>query len=98
MHDGSERNDSSAAKGVIGAQLDLWQLEVDVLPWGGRSPRSLTKAQISLFLKRERQERERFFADPSQVDMFRRRRKKAPREYLGAPSLVPLPRRGDERR
>jgi len=74
-------------------QYDLF-LEVAVLPWGGRSPRDLTKARISLFLRREPQKDERFFVDPDQIDMFRRRQKKSP-QYGGSPTLLPLPRRGE---
>ncbi len=73
-------------------QYDLFE-DVAVLPWYGRSPRSLTEARKALFLRREPQKDERFFVDADQVDMFRRRRKKAPL-HRGAPSLVPLPRRG----
>ena len=28
-------------------QLDLWQAEVDALPWGGRTPRELAKEIVS---------------------------------------------------
>ena len=67
-------------------QLDLWQSEVDAMPWGGRSPRSLTRVRMSLFFEQERQKHERFFVDENQVDMFKRA-KKAPRIYRGAPLL-----------
>jgi len=68
-------------------QYDLFE-DVVALPWHGRSPRSLTRAAIALFLRREPQKDERFFVDPDQIDMFRRRQKKAPRKYRGAPLLV----------
>jgi len=61
-------------------------------PWGGQSPRALTRAAKALFLRREPQKDDRFFVDPDQYDMFpaaiRRRFR-----YGGAPSLLPLPRR-----
>jgi len=69
------------------AQLDLWQVDLDGLPWQGQSPRGLTKAQKALFLRREPQKDERFFVDPDQVDMWLPA-KKAPRKYRGAPLLV----------
>ncbi len=31
---------------MLSDQLDLWQVEVDALPWGGRSPRLLVKAVV----------------------------------------------------
>ncbi len=66
--------------------------ERKAVPWGGRSPRSLTRVQKALFLKRERQKGDRFFVDPSQIDMWLAA-PRAPRIYRGAPSLLPLPRR-----
>jgi len=77
-------------------QLDFWPAEVARLPWEGRSPRSLTLTRFprALFFKRERQEHERFFADPDQIDLFRSGVETLPGiRSLGAPSLLPLPRR-----
>ena len=34
------------------AQLDLWQDEVDALPWGGRSPRLLAQLVVADKLRR----------------------------------------------
>ncbi len=68
------------------SQLDLWQVELDGLPWQGRSPRALTKVQKALFFKRERQERERFVADPDQLELWPIGQK-APWTYQGAPLL-----------
>jgi len=70
-------------------QLDLWQEELDALPWQGRSPRALTRGAQLLFFRREPQEDDRFFADADQVDMWPPG-KKAPRFYRGAPLLLPL--------
>ena len=28
-------------------QFDLWQLEVDALPWGGRSPRAVVQRSVA---------------------------------------------------
>jgi len=72
-------------------QLDLWPSEVARLPWGGRSPRSLTLTRCSkaLFLRREPQKDDCFFVDPKQYDLFRAA---IPGrfQYGGAPLLVPL--------
>ena len=75
------------------AQLDLWQHQLDEaadLPWGGRSPRALTRVQLSVFLRREPQKDDRFFVDLDQLDLFHAAKKRPPR-YEGAPSLLPLP-------
>jgi len=32
---------------MLAMQLDLWQGEVDALPWGGRRPRELAKEIVS---------------------------------------------------
>ncbi len=67
-------------------QLELpfseWRRE----PWAGKSPRTLTKGFIPLFLRREPQKDGRFFVDPNQVDMWLAARK-APWKYQGAPLL-----------
>jgi len=76
---------------MIAMQLELGLGLVD-LPWGGQSPRSLTRSAKALFLKRERQKEDRFFVDPDQMDLFRAA-KAVPPEYQGAPSLLPLPAR-----
>ena len=65
-------------------QLDLWQAELDALPWQGRSPRSLTRGGIALFLRRELEKDDRFFVDPNQADLFSSTTN-APRIYRGAP-------------
>ncbi len=71
-------------------QLDLWQEELDALPWSGRSPRALTSDQMSLFLLREPQKDACFFIDPNQAEMWPTV-KKAPRDTSrGASLLVPL--------
>jgi len=61
--------------------------DVFLVPWGGASPRSLTRGRKALFLRRKPQKDERFFVDPEQYDLFRRRQRKAPWKYQGAPSL-----------
>jgi len=72
-------------------QLDLWQAELDGLPWQGQSPRALTKVGLSLFSRREPQKDDRFFVDPNQIDLFRAAKRKAPREFSrGAPLLLPF--------
>jgi len=71
-------------------QLDLWQAELDALPWQGRSPgemaRVLTEERIALFLRREPQKDDRFFVDPNQLEMWPAATK-APWIYQGAPLL-----------
>ena len=42
----------AGASSVISEQLDLWQDEVDALPWGGRSPRLLASQIVSERLAR----------------------------------------------
>ncbi len=68
------------------SQLDLWQVELDALPWQGQSPRVLTKGFVPLFLRREPQKDERFFVDPDQLDLWPTA-KRAPWKYQGAPLL-----------
>ena len=74
---------------MYSAQLDLWQAELDALPWQGQSPRALTRVAKALFLRPEPQKDDRFFADPDQTDLFHAA-KKGPRASLGAPTLLPL--------
>jgi len=74
-------------------QLDLWPEWVEWLLWEGQSPRSLTRSQKGLFLRREPQKDDNFFADPDQLDLFHEATI-GPPQYEGAPSLLPLPRRG----
>ena len=68
------------------AQLDLWQAELDALPWQGQSPRALTRVSKVLFLRRKPQKDDCFFADPDQFDLFRAAISGRLR-YGGAPSL-----------
>ena len=71
--------------------LDLDDQRVRV-PWGGSSPRSLTRAARALFSKRELQKDDRFFVDPDQLTLFPEAIV-GPRRYGGAPCLLPLKRR-----
>ena len=73
-------------------QLDLFEGELSALPWRGRSPRSLTRVGLGLFLKRERRKDDRFFVDANQYDLFPEAIE-GPRRYAGAPCLLPLKRR-----
>jgi len=75
------------------------QLELDLfagIPWGGHSPRGLTRAGKALFLRPEPQGHG-VEVDPMQLLMWpvasRPRRKSGPQQAAGAPSLLPLPRR-----
>ncbi len=80
-------------------QLDLWQDEVDAMPWGGVSPRALTKASKVLYSRREPEQPERFIVDLDQIDLFPEAIRLPPPSG-GAPTLLPLPerRRGQTRR
>jgi len=69
-------------------QLDLWEAEVAALPWGGQSPRALTRAAKALFLRREPQKDARYVVDPDQSDLWLPAQKSL--VYDGAPLLVPL--------
>ncbi len=76
------------------------QLELDLFPgepWGGRSPRVLTKAKISLFLRRE-PESHGVEVDPLQLLLWpvtvKPPRGKRLWEAPAAPTLLPLPRLG----
>ena len=71
------------------SQLDLWQAELDALPWQGQSSRVLTRSRKALFLRREPQKDDCFFVDPDQFDLWLTA-KKAPRIYRGAPLLLPF--------
>ena len=73
------------------SQLDLWPAWVSAIPWGGRSPRALTRVNNLLFLRRKPQKDDRFFVDPFQIDMFPAAITNAPRIYRGAPLLVEVP-------
>ena len=65
---------------------------IAVVPWGGASPRELTRAYKSLFLRRKLQKDDCFFVDPNQYDLFRAAIRGRP-QYGGAPSLLPVPRK-----
>ncbi len=76
------------------AQLELCLEDARVrVPWNGRSPRSLTKIQKALFLRREPQKDDRFFVDADQYDLFRAAIPGRP-QYGGAPLLIPLKPQG----
>ena len=78
---------------TISTQLDLWQAERETMPWGGLSPRALTRAYNRFIFKPEAQKDDRFFVDPNQYDLFPAVMKKSPPTWGGSPSLLPLPRR-----
>ena len=69
------------------AQLDLWQADLDDLPWQGQSPRALTRIAKALFLRRKPQKDDSFFADPDQLEL-KLAGEKAPRILRGALLLV----------
>ena len=59
------------------------------LPWGGRSPRALTRGYERFTLKAQAEKSASGFLDPEQCDLWLPKNK-APRIYRGAPLLVPL--------
>ena len=71
-------------------QLDLWQAELVAMPWGGQSPRALTRAAKRFIFKARAVKDERFFSDPTQLKLFDEQIP-GPR-YTGASTLIPLPR------
>jgi len=72
--------------------LNSTQLELELddvrlnLPWGGRSPRGLTRAATSVILKARAAESMSEFVDPAQSEIFVARSKRRP-QYEGAPLL-----------
>jgi len=71
------------------AQLELGLNDVRVrIPWGGHSPRDLTRSAKMLYSKRERKKSMSEFVSVDQVELWPST-EKAP--YQGAPSLLPLP-------
>jgi len=72
-------------------QLELALGDVRLsIPWGGQSPRVLTKAYNALFSRREPQNDDGFFASSDQLEMFGEAKKVSGR----TPTLLPLPRKG----
>jgi len=67
-------------------QLDLWQADLERSPWGGKSPRGLTRGHILFILKPKAEKDDCFFVDPDQLDLWPITHR-APRRYLGAPSI-----------
>ena len=85
----------------MGILRDGDQFELDLfpgVPWGGRSPRGLTRVQISLFLRQEPPPHAVPEVDPRQLELWRDKGKgrgKKRQELVfapGAPSLLPLRR------
>ena len=72
------------------------QLELNLFPcepWGGRSPRALTRVGSGFILNQEVPEAARFFVDPEQLMIWAvptAAPSEGPRRYGGAPSLLPL--------
>ncbi len=73
--------------GTVQLELDLFPDE----PWGGHSPRALTRARLGLIFKPQGVETRVTFLDPLQVLMFPRRRQRSKEQSRTAPTLLPLP-------
>ena len=61
--------------------------ELRRIPWGGRSPRALTRVALGLTLKAQAVKSVSDFVDPEQFDLWLPM-KKAPWNYQGAPLLL----------
>jgi len=69
---------------VRAEQLELFG---KVLPWGGQSPRGLTRGRKALFLSQEAEKDACDRSDRCQLDLFQATIFRAPRVYRGAPLL-----------
>ena len=70
------------------------QFELDLFPgepWGGYSPRGLTRVGLGVILKPRGVRARVRFSDPLQTEMFPRRRQRLIQESRTAPTLLPLP-------
>ena len=75
---------------------DMIQLELDLFagePWGGHSPRALTKAALAFIFKPQGAKARALFKDPDQLELWAAKKKRGPRRVVspGAPSLIPFP-------
>jgi len=68
-------------------ELDLFRGE----PWGGRSPRGLTRVGLGLILTARADGARVMTPDPAQLDLFPRRRQRLKHQSRMAPTLLPLP-------
>ncbi len=72
-------------------QLDFWPLEVAALPWGGRSPRELTRSFNTFIFEARADPVTCRFRDPNQLQLSLERRSDSQGPvYDGAPLLLPL--------
>ncbi len=69
-------------------ELELGDARLN-LPWGGRSPRGLTRVALSSIFEAQAVQKHKRHRDPRQMDLFARA-VKGPPVYRGAPLLVPL--------
>ena len=77
---------SLVAKEEIQLVLDLF----DGLPWGGRSPRVLTRGHLGLIFKAQA-DRARVIPDRMQLDLFPATETAFKKRGRSAPTLLPLP-------
>ena len=84
----------------VGDQLELGLpglVDLARQPWGGRSPRGLTRVALSTIFKAQAaKERSVSWRDVNQFDLWLPM-KRAPAKYAGAPLLLPLSALGGQR-
>jgi len=70
-------------------QLDLF-LDAARIPWGGRSPRALTKAAQLLFSKHGGEKSMSDFVDGDQIEIWPTDKNGPPSSFGGSPLLLPF--------
>ncbi len=80
---------------IPGEQLELFEggPVSSRIPWGGRSPRALTRVALGLILKAQAAKSIGVTADPGQFEIWPERSKGGPL-YEGSAPLLPLPWEG----
>jgi len=80
----------------VGDQLEMWPglLEEERrLPWGGRSPRGLTRVAMSPIFKARAAKKDDRFDLTGQIDLWPAKKKAPGGSSPGAPLLLDLPKR-----
>ncbi len=77
----------------IGDQFELFPRSVMrslEVPWGGRSPRGLTRGALGVILKTQGEKSVIDFVNPEQGDLWVPKKTVLPHLWGGTPSLLPL--------